>query len=357
MENIAKYFENYLEKNLAVKKIQELVNSSPGEKLFHIDVYGLADTWGIQRRELLNEFIRGVKFGIFSIQWEFHCPSCGGVARESLRLKDFREEDHCALCNIDFKNILDENIEVFFSINENLKPIPEEIKAAYFNKIMASLQKTKTYQWKNPGTIKGIDCINNLLFREILGTDNLPLDQSLEIKHSTILFTDIKGSTTMYERLGDAKAYRLVREHFVVLFENISARQGVPIKTIGDAVMGVFSKNSDAMEAALNALRHFRELNLKKLPEERIEVKIGIHSGPVIAVTLNNRLDYFGTTVNIAARIQRLAKPNEIFFSDIVFSQKDIRQLLKKNVSKVKKFQVNLKGLAGKFIVYGALGG
>jgi class 3 adenylate cyclase len=335
-----------------IEKLKTFVIDSEIEKLFHIDVYGLADSLKIPRKELLEIFFRGVSYGIFDMQWNFHCPKCGGVAQESLRLEETHSEDHCPVCEIDFNNALDDNIEVFFNINGNLRIIPEEIQKDYMDKIIHTVTHDQIFEWNKPTTIPGLECINNNVFREIFGEETLPADQSLEIKYATILFTDITGSTAMYEKLGDAKAYQLVREHFDILFNNIKKNNGVPIKTIGDAVMGVFISEADAIDAAFKSQIELMKFYNEKNQDEKIEVKVGLHSGPTLVVTLNNRLDYFGSTVNTAARIQGLSKPNQIVLSDNIYNNN--KKTLLKYITKITSSNIELRGLSGKFKIYRA---
>ncbi len=230
--------------------------------------------------------------------------------------------------------------------------IPEEVKKAYTDKMVHTVTHGKKYLWKKDTTIQGIDCINNPIFREIFGEDTLPADQSLEIKHSAVLFTDIKGSTGLYEKLGDAKAYKLVREHFNILFNAIREHNGVPIKTIGDAVMGVFTSDRDSVNAAIDIQKEIQEFNKSAEHETPIEVKLGIHTGPVLVVTLNNRLDYFGSTVNIAARVQNLSHPGDIVLTDTLFEAPGIKTEIKRVTDTVKKRNVTLKGLKHKVKTY-----
>jgi class 3 adenylate cyclase len=77
----------------------------------------------------------------------------------------------------------------------------------------------------------------------------------------TLLFTDLKGSTVMYERLGDLNAYALVRKHFALLGAIVQEHSGAIVKTIGDAVMAVFSRPTDAVSAALHILEKIERYN------------------------------------------------------------------------------------------------
>ena len=77
--------------------------------------------------------------------------------------------------------------------------------------------------------------LTNQTFRDIYRTDTLDVDQRLKITSLTFLFTDLKGSTELYERVGDLTAYDLVRTHFRILNEIVAAERGAVVKTIGDA--------------------------------------------------------------------------------------------------------------------------
>lgn len=335
-----------------VHEIEKIIDFGEDEELFHINIYKLADEWGVSRRSILDFFLNGVKVGLFDIQWEFHCPGCGGVARETIKLSETKSEDHCPGCDIDFKNSLDENVEIFFNINDGVRTIPNGVKSRYNEFIMHDITHSKKFEWKNQYTISGLDAISNPVFASLFGNDTIPFDQSLEIKHSTILFTDIKGSTAMYERLGDSKAFSMVSEHFNLLFNQIIDNGGLPVKTMGDAVMGVFKSESDALHAAFEAQREITAYYGDRDEAERIEIKIGIHSGPVIVVTLNGRLDYFGTTVNMASRIQNLASSGEVVFSERIYNSKENLRVIASFTDRLVRSVVKLKGLSGEFSVY-----
>src|SRR5438046_9270165 len=93
--------------------------------------------------------------------------------------------------------------------------------------------------------------LTNQTYRDIYRTDTLDVDQRLKITSLSFLFTDLKGSTELYERVGDLVAYDLVRAHFRILNEIVAAESGAVVKTIGDAVMATFPTPDRAMEAAL----------------------------------------------------------------------------------------------------------
>src|SRR6185503_14888620 len=154
--------------------------------------------------------------------------------------------------------------------------------------------------------------LTNQTFRDIYRTDTLDLDQRLKITSLTFLFTDLRGSTELYNRVGDLVAFDLVRAHFRVLTEIVASEAGAVVKTIGDAVMATFPTPDRAMAAALRMRQAMRAFNAEHGREDLL-LKIGIHEGPCLAVVLNERQDYFGQTVNIAARVQGLATARSIF--------------------------------------------
>ncbi len=135
------------------------------------------------------------------------------------------------------------------------------------------------------------------------------------VRDVTLLFTDLKGSTALYERIGDLNTYVQVQRHFERLLDVTVRRNGAVNKTIGDAVMAAFPTAADAVTAALDMRTAAEELNRGR-PQRDFILKIGIHRGAAIAVTLNDRLDYFGQTVNIAARVQNVAGGDEICLTE-----------------------------------------
>src|ERR1700729_3557709 len=147
--------------------------------------------------------------------------------------------------------------------------------------------------------------LTNQTFRDIYRTDTLDVDQRLKITSLTFLFTDLKGSTALYERGGDLVAYDLVRQHFRVLHECVAAEAGAIVKTIGDAVMATFPTPDRALGAALRMREAMARINADRGNEDLL-LKIGIHEGPCLAVILNDSQDYFGQTVNLGARVQGL---------------------------------------------------
>src|SRR6201747_2767749 len=128
--------------------------------------------------------------------------------------------------------------------------------------------------------------LTNQTFRDVYKADNLNIHQRLKITSLTFLFTDLKGSTALYERVGDLAAFDLVRAHFHALLEIISSEKGAVVKTIGDAVMATFERPEHALAAGLRMRAAMETLNTERGTKDLV-VKIGIHEGPCLAVWLN----------------------------------------------------------------------
>ena len=169
------------------------------------------------------------------------------------------------------------------------------------------------------------------------------------VKRLALLFTDLKGSTALYERVGDAAAYALVREHFDYLFEVVAARGGAVVKTIGDAVMAVFPDASGALEAALDMQEGLAALNARLAPRAAIVLKIGLHEGSAIAIGAGGTNDYFGTTANVAARVQNESEGGDVVVSDAVMDDPDAAAVLARRAPSREEFSRELKGLSTSF--------
>ena len=191
----------------------------------------------------------------------------------------------------------------------------------------------------------------NQTFRELHRTDTLAIDQGLKIVSLTFLFTDLKGSTELYARVGDLVAYELVRAHFLLLNKIVAAEGGAVVKTIGDAVMATFPTPDRALAAAL-AMRAAIGSVGGDTRREDLMLKIGLHEGPSLAVMLNDRLDYFGQTVNVAARVQGLATAQAIFATKPVVEHPQSAALLAKAGHTPQLGSFALKGVAGEVAVY-----
>ena len=196
--------------------------------------------------------------------------------------------------------------------------------------------------------------LTNQVFRDVYGTDTIDVEQRLKITSLTFLFTDLRGSTELYERVGDLAAFDLVRAHFQILNEIVATEAGAVVKTIGDAVMATFPTPDRAVAAALrmrDAMNRLKNGDNGRDSHDLL-LKIGIHEGPCLAVVLNDRQDYFGTTVNIAARVQALADSRAILATGPVVTHPQASTLLASSgLSPVPQLRA-LRGIAGELPVY-----
>ncbi len=198
-------------------------------------------------------------------------------------------------------------------------------------------------------TAKGL--LTNQTFRDLYRTDTLAVDQRLKILSLTFLFTDLKGSTDLYERVGDLVAFDLVKEHFKVLNDIIASERGAVVKTIGDAVMATFATPERAVSAAIRMREAMSDLGARR-QEQGLLLKMGIHEGPCLAVTLNDQQDYFGQTVNIAARVQGLAGSRAIVASGQVVENARAAGVLEAGGLKPTLRHAALRGIADEMAIY-----
>ena len=175
--------------------------------------------------------------------------------------------------------------------------------------------------------LNGKHLLTSQTFKSLFRSEVVGGAQGLAIRDIAILFTDIRGSTALYQRIGDLNAFQLVQQHFDLLRETTVRHGGAIVKTIGDAVMAAYPDAGHAVGAALDMLGAIERFNSGQ-PERPVLIKIGIHHGAAIAVTLNDELDYFGQTVNIASRVQEMADAAEVWITEAVWRYPGVEELL-----------------------------
>lgn len=174
-------------------------------------------------------------------------------------------------------------------------------------------------------------------FMELFATDAPAAGLELTVGRLTLLFSDLTGSTALYERIGDARAFAVVQEHFRDMTAIVAQHDGAVVKTMGDAVMASFAKAADAARAAIAMV----EATARSAHADAVGVKLGIHEGPCLAVRANDRLDFFGTTVNVAARLQAQARAAELVLTSELATSLDA--LLGTRAQR--RFRAALKGI------------
>ena len=412
-----------------VGSLARYLAEAPDEKLFRMNPYRYAKETGTTERVAVDLFLHAAHAGVVEFSWGVLCPACGSFVSTDHALRALNEERICAICEITIPPVIDDNVEVAFTVAPWARTIryhaPEQLdflrdsSTLFFSPSIANTSTLDHYLANSlwfgtapagakleteivlaPGryvmalpqhhTVRRFtvdegggdsasdyevlaggqliqegerlaagkvrmtlqnrlgrpvvfgafidpkpspemlaakyaedappkfhrfftakELVTTQAFRDLFRAESIPSQGGLGLKNLTVLFTDLKGSTELYSRMGDMRAYGLVGEHFGLLRDVVASRGGAVVKTIGDAVMASFSTPAPALEAAMVMNREIGKVG-------DLELKIGLHAGPCIAVDLNERLDYFGQTVNIAARVQAIAESRQIVCTDPV---------------------------------------
>jgi class 3 adenylate cyclase len=304
-----------------LEQLITLLDEQHDRELYRANPRMLATHLHLSEREMLRILVMGLKEGIFTMTWEIQCPACQGIDFRPKHLHDLRTLHTCPACHHIHATHADDQVRVTFSIDERLRKLAAEADNPEFRARMD----------RRYGVVSGHRMLTLQTFRDLFPRETIPPTESLLVRRVVILFTDLAGSTALYTRRGDARAYDLVRKHFDLLFEIVDVHNGIVIKTIGDAVMGAFTDPADALRAAIAMHRQIVVLNhqLSLPPEDYLILKIGLDAGPCISVTLNDRPDYFGTTVNTAARIQATSSGKDIAITDALVTDSAILEELK----------------------------
>jgi class 3 adenylate cyclase len=184
-------------------------------------------------------------------------------------------------------------------------------------------------------------------FRDLFGSEVLAPEQNIGVESVTVLFSDLQASTRLYEEAGDAPAYGHVRRHFEFLRERIALCRGAIVKTIGDAVMAAFFQPADAVRCGLLIQRDLPAFN-QRWPDRRpLVMRLGIHHGPAIAITANGRLDYFGRTVNLAARLLRESQGGDVVLVKTLAEDPRVHEALEQEkASVIREWSPALRGIS-----------
>ncbi len=384
-----------LPKDLAalVKRVVELVRTGADVDLAQIRPFDLADSWGVDRRDLISVCLAGVVAGLFELRWALVCPSCQQASDRVPELEQIESQGHCDLCDLSFGMDFDRSVECTFRPTEAVRPIEDRPfcvgSPARFPHVLvqALLPGGATVPVRAPpapgryrlflrgGSVSSIEVdggapaevvvtagealapqqlavapsgvirvasaagagdrhvklerlefaghaataayVSTLpAFRRLFSGQVLRPGLLLKVARATFLFTDLAGSTALYTKAGDAAAFRVIHDHFEVLRKAIEARKGVIVKTIGDSVMAVFLDEPDAVRAGVAMLEEFAAFRAVTPDAATLALRVGLHGGACYAVTANKLLDYFGQTVNIAARLQGQAKEDELVVAE-----------------------------------------
>jgi class 3 adenylate cyclase len=297
----------------------------------------IAHALGLEPRATLEHLVEAMFDGDAVLHWELFCPFCEFRADEPDWLRNATHDYTCPSCSNTYDVHLDVEAQVTFSPHPTLRTLSPQAENA-------DLQRAARERFL-PTTVHELMMVQG--FRDWARDEPLPTGEYLEVRHMSVWFSDLTGSTAMYARNGDPRAYDLVREHFDLIFGTVNRFEGVVVKTMGDGIMAVFTANVRAIEAALAAHQVLEDFNRERAlsGDERLALKIGIHAGPSIVVTLNDRLDCFGSTVNVAARVSDLVRGTETVFTRPVQADPKVQAVVDSSGYAVREFHSNVKGL------------
>ena len=316
----------------AVDTLVALITAGDDRELFRINPMRYAAQTGLKPAEAIDLFLHATHLGLFEMDWQVVCDACGGVTDSLKHLETVHSEFTCPACSRHGSTMLDDVIRVTFTVSPQVRKLifhtPEKLSGKDAEDLRA------TYMLEPPTSdeafynsfLSGKRLLTTQTFRNLFRSELVSQDEEIGVRDITIMFTDLKGSTEMYDRIGDPTAFYLVRQHFETLRSAVVKYEGATIKTIGDAVMATFMRPPDGLSAALDMLRGIDELNGRI--SQRLSLKIGLNRGHSIAVTLDERQDYFGQTVNIASRVQGLAGPGEVVITQALAEHPGVQQLM-----------------------------
>jgi class 3 adenylate cyclase len=184
-------------------------------------------------------------------------------------------------------------------------------------------------------------------FRDLFSEEYIGADVRLGVGEQTLLFTDVVGSTAFYASRGDPAAFMEIKRHFDEVFAIVGAHRGAVVKTIGDAVMATFV---DPLEA-VRASRQIHEAFHPGRTDTPIRLRISLNTGPCIAVRLNANADFFGGTVNVAAKLQALAEGYQIAMSEATYRAPGVSEYLEREGVGLETLEYTSKALPAPVVV------
>lgn len=291
--------------------LRNFVARAEDRELYLANPHYLAERLKLDEQGVLHLLAASAAIGVLTLNWHVTCPACTHPAGTVAVLSGITSEYLCDSCGNRFDAYLDAVVTVSFSVHDSVQHLsPTRRNDPNFRKQVD----------ERLGVVPALALINLPAFRDLV-TDQILLEgQSLGVQRLTIFFSDLRGSTALYHRLGDARAYELVAAHFRAVFGAVAKHNGSAVKTIGDGIMGAFIDTGAALCGVAEAMSAIHRLNDEAglVGEDRLQLKIGMHVGPCIVVTLNRRLDFFGETVNIAARLNGIAQGDEAILSESI---------------------------------------
>lgn len=185
-------------------------------------------------------------------------------------------------------------------------------------------------------------------FVALFGTEAPATGLQLSVGSMAVLFTDVVGSTELYETLGDAKAFALVQRHWRRCEAAAARHRGTVIKTLGDGLFCCFAGLGDAAAAALEMMAEAEALTA---PGARFAIRAAIHEGPAYLVRASERLDLFGTTVNLASRLLTITQGSQLAMLTASADHPGVVAVLEDTGALLHTTEARLRGLRGTYPV------
>jgi class 3 adenylate cyclase len=324
-----------------LSRLATYLRGLPAPQLDHIPPTDLGHALGLDEQATLELLVTAVHEGLCDLYWTAHCAQCNKTAGEWAHLAGARHETDCAGCGTRLELTLDQNLHVRFALNRRYRTgrlsVPAPARAQPLITPVA-------------GTVTGLDLLSLQVFRDLLAGEVLLPDESLRVTRVALLFSDLRGSTALYARKGDPVAFGLVREHYGVIAAQVRAARGAVVKMVGDGMMASFADPAAGLRACLAIQQDLARFNQRRglQGNDALQLKLGLHAGACLSVNLNGRMDYFGTAVNIAARVEGLATGDDVVTTAAVLAEAGARQVLdeaRRAGAQVSEFATTLRGL------------
>ena len=377
--------------NAEIEWMRSMITSGDRGDLHRIRPLSLSGPFADPERKV-SIFLNGVLAGLFTMNYEVICPHCKGSRDNPGTLAQVPVRAECHICEIEFSAGEKESIEIVFRLHPSIgETRPQFFCAAEPSKkthvriqrmlqpgnqqfeanmspgryrfllqreqlpIAAEFAKGETQvpglngkcRVENPFQKPALLMVEepehskealrpSLLFgmqtfRDLFPHEQLAADLQIDLGQQTIAFVDIVGSTGFYEEQGDGAAFGAVKRHFEYLFGLVRKHGGAVVKTVGDGAMFCFPSPVNALNAGLDAADAFGS----KREGLHLSIRFTIHEGPCLAVNFNTGIDFFGRTVNLAAKLQDITGANQIGVTREFMDSESVQSLINERASTV----------------------
>ncbi len=382
----------------SVTALLDWIRTGDDQDLHRIQIRERARVWQLPETDLLRVALHATRAGLLTLSWDTVCPHCRGVADERGALSQVEGSSHCSACDTDFTTEVQERVEVTFHVHPSIRDVPVQL---YCSAEPARKDHIRVQRTLQPGEVAviaprlrpgryiakrnfdggwyldiGDDAVEPMAvtnpapqptvftieearwsdhalragqllsiqeFRDLFSEEYIGSDVRLGVGEQTLLFTDVVGSTAFYAQRGDPAAFMDIKRHFDEVFAIVTEHRGAVVKTIGDAVMATFGDPLDAVRASQKIHDAFHPSRA----DTPIRLRISLNTGPCIAVRLNANADFFGGTVNLAAKLQAMAGGHQIAMSEATYRSAGVAEFLASEAATIDELVYTSKALTG----------